>query len=95
MRPRRSRISAKRQDGHDLAGHRNVEAGDARAALFFGTLPDGDLPQHTVAGVHNAAPGDAVRIDIESGEAAALPSVQLAGIDLRNSQIAQAPEHYR
>ncbi len=36
-------IGGQRQDRHDLAGHRDVEARDAREALFLGALADGDL----------------------------------------------------
>ena len=86
MRPRRSRMSrearGERENRHDLAGDRDVEAGDARQALFLGPLADGDLAQHAVVGIDHAAPGDAVGIDIQTREAAALLGRQLVGIGL-------------
>ena len=87
-------IGGERQHGHDLAGHRDVEAGDAVRALFLGTLPDGDLPQHAVARIDDAAPRDAGRIDIETRELASLFGGELIRIGLRDSEIAQAPQHY-
>ena len=87
--------SGQRQNRHDLAGHGDIEAGDALRALFLGTLADGDLPQHAVVGIHHAPPGDAVRIDIQAREAAALFRRQRVRIGLGDSQLPQPPQHHR
>ena len=87
-------IGGERQHGHDLAGHRDIEAGDAGPSLFLGTLPDGDLPQHAVARIDDSAPRDASRIDIETRKFASLFGGELIRIRLRDSEIAQAAQHY-
>ena len=61
----------------------------------FVLLSDGDLSQHAVVGVEDPPPGDAVRIDIQAREAAALLRGQLVGIGLLDPQTAQAAQHYR
>ncbi len=88
------KAGGEREDGHDLAGDRNVVAGHAGHALFLGTLADGDLAQHAVVGIGYAAPGDAVRIDIEMCEPETLFRRQIVGIGFRDAQLAQAAQHH-
>ena len=56
-------IGGQAEDGHDLGGHGDVEAGLALDALA--ALPDGDLPQGPVVQVDHPRPGDVVGVDVE------------------------------
>ena len=56
-------VGGQAEDGHDLGGHGDVEAGLALDALS--ALADGDLAQRPVVQVDHARPGDVVGIDVE------------------------------
>ena len=60
----------KRQDRHDLAGNRDVEASHTFASLLLRPLANRNLAQHAVIDVHHAPPRNRRRIDVETHEAA-------------------------
>ena len=59
-----------RQDGHDLAGHGDVEAGVARMPFSSGPCPTVIRAQQAVVGVDHAPPGDALRDRCPAGQSA-------------------------
>ena len=65
-------VGGEGQDGHDLAGDGDIEAGLALIASLFRTLPDGDRAQQAVVGIHHPPEGDVSRVDIQPGEALTL-----------------------
>ena len=53
------------QDGHDLGGHRDVEAVLAREAVGHAAQRIDDLAQRAVVHVHDAPPGDAAAVEAQ------------------------------
>jgi len=53
------------QDGHDLAGDGDVEAGLARAAVVFRPQADEDFAQGAIVGVRHPVPGQAIGVDVQ------------------------------
>ena len=82
------------QDGHDLAGDGNIETGLA-GEFFLWPFADGDAAQIAVVGVGDPSPGDAVRVNIQPGKAAALFGRQFVGIRFVDAQLLQAAQHNR
>ena len=58
-------VGRQAEDRHDLGGDRDVEAGLARKAVGDAAERADDLAQRPVVHVHDAAPGDAARVDAE------------------------------
>ena len=52
------------EDGHDLAGHRDVVAGLTREAVELAAQPDDDVAQGAVVQVDDAPPRDGERVDL-------------------------------
>ena len=68
------------QDGHQLAGHGDVEAGGPRGAVGLAALADGDVAQEAVVHIDHAADGDPRRVDAQG--VAVVPAVVNQGRDL-------------
>ncbi len=83
------------QDGHDLAGHGDVEARFADHALLFGAQPDLDAAEEAVVDVDDPVPGDARRVDVEPEDAALLLGVEVVGIGLFDAELLEPAKHRR
>ncbi len=86
-------VGGQGQDGHDLAGNRNVITSFAGEAQFFGALANRDAAQHAVVDVDHTAPGQGFGVDVETREAGALFFGQVVGIGLLYAQFLQSLEH--
>src|SRR5699024_11635097 len=53
------------EDGHDLAGHRDVEAILPRGAVDLAAQPVHQEAELPVIHIHAALPGDAARVDVQ------------------------------
>ena len=89
-----SQVGGQGQDGHDLGGDGDVEAG-AAGHIFFGAKTDFDLAQEAVIGIDHAAPGDAGRIDVQAGKAGFLSGRQVVRIGFIDAKFFQAADHRR
>ncbi len=85
-------VGCQGQDGHDLAGYRDVESGRAGKALGV-TQADLDPAQKAVVGIHHPAPGDRVGVDIQAHEADALGRSHVIGIVGFDAEPGLAPQH--
>ena len=79
-------VSGQGQDGHDFACYGDIEAGLAFEAFLIRAFANGDGAQEAVVGIDHASPGDAIGVDIQAGEAAALFSGQVVRVGFVNSQ---------
>lgn len=85
-----------RQNRHDLAGDRDVEARGARLApALGGRLAHGDLAQVPVARVEHALPCDGRRVDVESHEARHLFFGELGRVRLVDAELGEPLPHWR
>ena len=83
------------QDGHDLRGDGDVEAGLADHALLLRAEADLDDAQEAVADVDDAVPGDAGRVDVEAEHAALLFGGEVGGVRLVDAELLEPAEHDR
>ena len=74
-------VGGQREDHHDLAGGRDVEAGLPGYAVDPGAEPDHVVAQRAVVDVEDAPPGDAVRVEPE------LVAVVQVVVDHRGQQV--------
>jgi hypothetical protein len=86
-------VSGEGQNRHDLGCHGDVEAGAVLMARFILAQPHLNLAQEAVIGIYHTPPGEAIRVDIEPGKAAAFLGRQFAGIGLLDAQFLQAAQH--
>ena len=57
--------AGKAENGHDFAGRNDIESGLPGDAVGGAAQTDDDIPKRPVVHVHDAAPGDFARIDIQ------------------------------
>jgi hypothetical protein len=79
------------QDGHDLGGHRDVEARLALQAELLRAEADPDAAQEAVVDVDDPVPGDGLRVDIEAEDPSLVLEGQLLRVGLVDAELAEAP----
>ncbi len=92
--PHISQAGAEGQDGHALAGHRDVETSLAGVALLRGSVSNKDPAEVPVIDVQDTAPSDGIGVDVETGKATNLVLGKRVGVRLVNAQLLQPAEHY-
>ncbi|PMB72907.1 hypothetical protein BM221_000324 [Beauveria bassiana] len=87
------KTGAKGQNCHAFTGNGDVEASLAGLALLGGSCTNSDATEVAIVDIENASPGNRLRVNIKTGEAADFLLSQFIGICLVNAELLKAAKH--